>query len=86
MSKSMGDLAKRATPAAARKPANPVKHQGHPTHDKSKIQSRTMSMEDENIELINMLAVIPRVDKSTRSDVIFQRPEKSMQRLKRPLS
>ena len=96
MSKSMGDLAKRTTPAAEtpeaqqqeNQPAtpaaplrNPVKPQGRPTRGKSKIQSRTMSMEDEYIELIYMLAVIPRFDKFTRSDVIraaiFQLSEKS---------
>ncbi|EOC0083351.1 hypothetical protein [Cronobacter sp. JZ38] len=95
MAKGMGDLTKRVAPQAAPEaqkqqlqpatPAaplrNPVKPQGRPTRGKSKIQSRTMSMEDEYIELIDMLAVIPRFDKFTRSDVIraaiFQLSEKS---------
>lgn len=93
MAKSMGDLAKRNTPPASKTEnapetqaatnaplRNPVKPQGRPTRGKSKIQSRTMSMEDEYIELIDMLAVIPRFDKFTRSDVIraaiFQLSEK----------
>ncbi len=94
MAKGMGDLTKRVAPQAApetqkqqSQPAtpaaplrNPVKPQGRPTRGKSKIQSRTMSMEDEYIELIDMLAVIPRFDKFTRSDVIraaiFQLSEK----------
>ncbi|HDC4314673.1 hypothetical protein NOX27_24080 [Enterobacter kobei] len=95
MAKGMGDLTKRVTPPTAPEaqqqesqpvtPAaplrNPVKPQGRPTRGKSKIQSRTMSMEDEYIELIDMLAVIPRFDKFTRSDVIraaiFQLSEKT---------
>ena len=95
MAKGMGDLTKRVAPQAAPEaqkqqlqPAtptaplrNPVKPQGRPTRGKSKIQSRTMSMEDEYIELIDMLAVIPRFDKFTRSDVIraaiFQLSEKT---------
>lgn len=96
MSKSMGDLAKRTKPAEATTEAqqqesqpaipaaplrNPVKPQDRPTRGESKILSRTRSMEDEYIELIDMLAVIPRFDKFTRSDVIratiFQQLEKT---------
>lgn len=84
MSRSMGDLRKTVTPQTDTQPEvpanvpatpaaplrNPVKPQGRPTRGKNKIQSRTMSMEDEYVEMIDMLGAIPRFEKFNRSDVI----------------
>lgn len=86
----MGDLAKRpAAEAAAPKSSTPmrqpVRPQGRPTRGKEKIKSRTMSLEDEYFELLEMMKFIPRFEKFTRSDVIraaiFHLAEKSPQEI-----
>lgn len=90
MSMKMGDLAKRpAAEAAAPKSSTPmrcqpVRPQGRPTRGKEKIKSRTMSLEDEYFELLEMMKFI-LASKFTRSDVIraaiFHLAEKSPQEI-----
>ena len=89
MSMKMGDLAKRKEPDAPAKNTTPlrqpVRPQGRPTRGKEKIKSRTMSLEDEYFELLEMMKFIPRFEKFTRSDVIraaiFHLAEKSPQEI-----
>ncbi|EFC7371410.1 hypothetical protein D1O82_01475 [Escherichia coli] len=89
MSMKMGDLAKRKEPDGPAKNTTPlrqpVRPQGRPTRGKEKIKSRTMSLEDEYFELLEMMKFIPRFEKFTRSDVIraaiFHLAEKSPQEI-----
>lgn len=89
MSMKMGDLAKRKEPDAPAKNTTPlrqpVRPQGRPTRGKEKIKSRTMSLEDEYFELLEMMKFIPRFEKFTRSDVIraaiFHLAEKTPQEI-----
>ncbi len=90
MSMKMGDLAKRpaaesAAPKSSTPMRQPVRPQGRPTRGKEKIKSRTMSLEDEYFELLEMMKFIPRFEKFTRSDVIraaiFHLAEKSPQEI-----
>ncbi|AYR58337.1 hypothetical protein DKA26_15205 [Salmonella enterica subsp. enterica serovar Typhi] len=89
MSMRMGDLAKRKEPEEPAKSSTPmrqpVRPQGRPTRGKEKIKSRTMSLEDEYFDLLEMMKFIPRFEKFTRSDVIraaiFHLAEKSPQEI-----
>lgn len=62
MSMRMGDLAKRKEPEEPVKSSTPmrqpVRPQGRPTRGKEKIKSRTMSLEDEYFDLLEMMKFI----------------------------
>ncbi|HFP9309458.1 TPA: hypothetical protein ACJI3N_005205 [Raoultella planticola] len=77
--KIMSDLAKKPvaeeqskeTESRANSPMrSPVRPQGKPRRGKSTIKSRSLSIEDEFMELIDVMTNADRWERSTRSDII----------------